>query len=299
MRFERVLLIGAGKVAVDCTRFLCGDMAIKCVEVIESSDNQFSMLGRVCKKFEISYRRLLLNSDITEALLEAAKRYKILIISANNRYLFRKDLCLKENVEIINFHYGYLPQYRGMNIPTWVIYNTEPYTGVTWHYVTDEVDRGEIIEQEKIMLHSDSTAYEVVRDGMRIGVKLFTGFISKLLEERIQGKKILTDEHIYLNKQLPQNGIININAPIMDIYKLLRSFDYGRTGTLRPLEICINNEWYTVEGYEMTETKEISVKIQHVAGQLLISESGKQLRMEIRKKGDAENKDGRVDDLPL
>ena len=46
MRFGKIILIGAGKVATDCTRFLCRDLKIGEVEVIESSENQFSMLER-------------------------------------------------------------------------------------------------------------------------------------------------------------------------------------------------------------------------------------------------------------
>ena len=58
---------------------------------------------------------------------------EVLIISANNEYIFPAELVKLENVTIINFHYSLLPLYRGVNIPTWVIYNEEKYTGVTWH----------------------------------------------------------------------------------------------------------------------------------------------------------------------
>lgn len=281
MRFGKIILIGAGKVATDCTRFLCRDLKIGEVEIIESSENQFSMLERTSAKMGVPYRRLQTKGDITDILLENAQKERLLVISANNRYLFPAKLCAKSNVEIINFHYGYLPSYRGMNIPTWVIYNREPFTGVTWHYVTAEVDRGEIIAQKKIALHNDITAYDVVRNGMQIGVELFMGFILELLERRIPGKEITTSETIYFDKQLPQDGKVNLEASVVDIYRLLRSFDYGRTGTLPPLKIDLEGKTRIVVDYHLSDGERTESRVQQVEDELIISELGKRLRIKI------------------
>lgn len=250
MRFDNVLLIGGGKIATDCTRIL-KETGVEKLEVIESSDSQFSMLKAICRKNDVPYRCLLGKKEIREALEKKAGKGKLLIISANNRYLFPAKLCEKDNVEIINFHYGYLPRYRGMNIPTWTIYNNEPYTGVTWHYVTSEVDRGMIIAQEKIELDEKSTAYKVVCDGMRIGVALFKGFIGEFLENRIEGIPITTGEHIYLDRALPQNGVLELKNGIVDCDRLLRSFDYGRAAMIKSLEIQLNGKRYTVQSYSL------------------------------------------------
>lgn len=256
MRFEKILIIGAGKIATDCAKFLCSDLGLKNISIIESSDNQFSMLKSISTKYEIPYMSLLLKDKITETLFDFSKCRSLLVISANNRYLFPKEICELSNTEIINFHYGYLPRYRGMNIPTWVIYNNEPFTGVTWHYVTSKVDRGEIIAQQKIILNDQITAYEVVRQGMTIGSELFRSFILKLLEKRIVGRKITTEEFVYLNKNLPENGIIDVDKGINEIFRLLRSFDYGRAETLKPLRVNWEGKEYYVDKYSLEENNE-------------------------------------------
>ena len=279
MRFDKIILIGAGKVATDCTRFLCRDMRIEDLDVIESSENQFSMLKRVCVKLGAPYRRLTGKKEITDAIKEEAQGNRLLVISANNRYIFPAELCAEPDIEIINFHYGYLPRYRGMNIPTWVIYNDEPYTGVTWHYVTSEVDRGEIIAQEKIMLQDNTTAYEVVREGMQLGTELFMRFMPELLEKVITGKEITTDETVYLDKHLPQDGLADLNAPIMELYRLLRSFDYGRTGTVEPLKIDFGDRVCSVAGYRRADAAEAAQRIRQDGEELILTESGKELRI--------------------
>ena len=47
MRFEKILVVGSGKTATDCVRILCGDLHLKNIAVIESAENQFSMLKSV------------------------------------------------------------------------------------------------------------------------------------------------------------------------------------------------------------------------------------------------------------
>ena len=283
MRFKKILVIGSGKIASDCVRILRRDLEITCVEVIESSNSQFSMLKKACEKYALRYRTLLKKELISEAILEASQAGPLLIISANNRYLFPAGICELPDVEIINFHYGYLPRYRGMNIPTWVIYNNEPFTGVTWHYVTSEVDRGEIIVQQKILLSEDTTAYEVVRDGMRAGTELFRSFIPELLEKRISGKEILTNEHVYLNKCLPEDGKLDPDKDVLEIYRLLRSFDYGRTGTLRPLKVCMYGTDYLVEGYSLEDSGIEEKTAVFQQDRLVITGGRKTLMISLRK----------------
>lgn len=154
--------------------------------------------------------------------------------------------------------------------------------GVTWHYVTSEVDRGEIIAQKKIMLNDDITAYEVVRQGMTIGSELFRSFIPELLEKRIVGKKIVTDEFVYINKNLPENGIVNTDKKIDEIYRLLCSFDYGRTGTLKPLKIVWNGKDYYVDKYSM-EADNVNIKSVIVSDNIMtIHENDKKLTIRLK-----------------
>lgn len=288
MRFDRVLIIGSGNIATDCVRILTQELGLRCVEVLESASSRFSMLEHMCTKGNVPYAMALKKETITETILRAADDgCRLLIVSANNRYLFPPEICDLPGMEIINFHYGYLPRYRGMNIPTWTIYNNEPYTGVTWHYVTAQVDQGEIITQRKIPLNDTITAYEVVREGMRIGTELFRAFIPELLDRRISGTEIVTEERVYLNKCLPQDGVIDLDRPIPEIYRLLRSFDYGRAETLRPLELSLNGANYIVTGYSLAGSGEEERTLQFQEDSLTLSEKGK--RLEIRLKKHSEN----------
>ena len=51
---------------------------------------------------------------------------------------------------VLNRHSSLLPKNRGRLTPFWVLFRQEIETGVTIHFVTEEIDRGDIICQEKL-----------------------------------------------------------------------------------------------------------------------------------------------------
>ena len=75
---------------------------------------------------------------------------------------FQKKIVSSENIVIINFHNALLPELPGRNAPSWSIYEGKDYTGITWHYVTEGVDEGDIIVQKKCDVTADIRAYELV-----------------------------------------------------------------------------------------------------------------------------------------
>jgi methionyl-tRNA formyltransferase len=47
----------------------------------------------------------------------------------------------------VNFHDGPLPDYAGLNVTSWALLNREPEHGITWHFMSREVDQGDILMQ--------------------------------------------------------------------------------------------------------------------------------------------------------
>lgn len=251
MRFEQVIIIGANKVACECVNIVCKSMDSNRVLALESSDDSMSMLKKICHKHQVDYTRLTDKSKITTYLDDKAAAKNTLIISANNRYIFKKPLVSKDNVTIVNFHYALLPAYRGINIPSWVIYNGEKETGITWHYVTEEIDHGRIIVQKKIQIKNNSTAFDITREGMRLSGAAFSEFFPKIMEEDIEGINVTYPEEskLYLSKDLPNEGKISVDDSIELIDKTLRSYDYGGIDMLPKLLVIDGEKTWEVQGY--------------------------------------------------
>lgn len=287
MRFARIVVIGAGRIACDCIRTLY-ELAPEALNVIESAHQQLSMVRAFAAKRHLPYEVLTEKEGIRQRLMELADGGRTLIVSANNRYIFPQELIGRENVEIINFHYGYLPHYRGMNIPTWTIYNGEPYTGVTWHHVTAEVDHGRILAQEKIPIGEHTTAFDVVREGMRIGQRLFAAFIPAFLAHSVEGRKVVyPDEPVYLYRQLPGDGFLDVTRSIGDIYRHLRSFDYGRPELFFPLRVRQNNVVYEVTSYCRPVSTEAADGVVCSGDQMTVTKDGEQISFVLETKNTA------------
>ena len=286
MRFHRIVVIGAGRIACDCIRTLY-ELAPDALTVIESAHQQLSMVRAFAAKRHLPYEVLTEKEDIHRRLTELAGSGPTLIVSANNRYIFTQELIGRENVEIINFHYGYLPHYRGMNIPTWTIYNGEPYTGVTWHHVTAEVDHGRILAQEKIPIGEHTTAFDVVREGMRIGQRLFAESIPAFLAHPMAGREIsYPDEPVYRFRELPGDGFLDVMRSTDDIYRHLRSFDYGRPELFFPLRVRWHGEVYDVTSYGRPSLTDAAEGIVCHDGKLTVVKDGEQISMALENSRD-------------
>ena len=58
---------------------------------------------------------------------------------------------------IINLHPSLLPKYKGLHAIEQAFYSGDKITGCTVHYVTEELDSGEIILQEEVPILTNDT----------------------------------------------------------------------------------------------------------------------------------------------
>jgi methionyl-tRNA formyltransferase len=91
----------------------------------------------------------------------------------------------------INVHGSLLPQYRGAAPINWAIINGEKETGVTTFKLKHEIDTGDILLQEKILIGDDETAGELHDRMKEIGAQLLVrtveGLANGSLKETPQG----------------------------------------------------------------------------------------------------------------
>ena len=77
------------------------------------------------------------------------KKYKIdLIVLARYMQVLSPSLCKKLKGKIINIHHSFLPSFKGARPYQQAYMKGVKIIGATAHYVTDELDEGQIIEQD-------------------------------------------------------------------------------------------------------------------------------------------------------
>jgi methionyl-tRNA formyltransferase len=86
----------------------------------------------------------------------------------------------------INLHASLLPQYRGAAPVNWAIINGEKETGVTTFKLEHEIDTGNILLQEKILIEDDETAGELHDRIKKIGAQLLVKTVEGLAKSSLK-----------------------------------------------------------------------------------------------------------------
>ncbi|MFB9052531.1 methionyl-tRNA formyltransferase [Formosa undariae] len=84
-----------------------------------------------------------------------------------------------------NLHASLLPNYRGAAPINWAIINGETKTGVSTFFIDEEIDTGEMIQQESIAIGENETAGELHDRLMHLGSELVLKTVKKLETEDV------------------------------------------------------------------------------------------------------------------
>jgi len=118
-------------------------------------------------------------------IVEALGSYKadIFVVVAYGRLLTQEILVLPQML-CINVHGSLLPQYRGAAPINWAILNGDKETGVTIQKMDLELDTGDIIDQEMMVIDDGENAAQLRGRMAMIGAKL----LLKVLDKQPEGQ---------------------------------------------------------------------------------------------------------------
>ncbi len=127
----------------------------------------------------------------------------------------------------INFHDGPLPEYAGLNTPVWALLNGERSHGITWHLMTREVDRGDILAQRRFDLVPNETALTLNTRCFEAGIESFEqvarGLADGTLVPRAQP---CPPQRMYRRRDRPV-AVIDGTQDAVTAARLVRALDFG------------------------------------------------------------------------
>lgn len=240
--FRRVVIIGYGKATGNILKYVDDKKADYgyFLEFIEHEAHTLSVTEQICTERGISYASIPDKRELAAYLSEIQE--ETLILSASNNFLFPASVVERENITIINFHNALLPDYPGRNAPSWVIYQGETQTGITWHYVTAGVDEGSIIIQKTCEIGPDMKAYELTERLMDLACEGFYECFAAVLAKSVQARpqEFSPNRRMYRSTQIPGDGFLDLEKEPEELYRLLRSVDYGKSDIFPPLQTLMN-----------------------------------------------------------
>ncbi|MES2939249.1 MAG: amino acid adenylation domain-containing protein [Pseudomonadota bacterium] len=187
--------------------------------------------------------------DLQEALALGEHLSFDILFSVGN-YTVIPDALLKRAKRMnINYHYGPLPEYSGLHVPSWAISEGAKEYGITWHRIGDVVDGGPVLKRVPVAIEPGDSALSL---GLRCDEAAYRS-LGTLIDELAQGTQTETPQDLgkrrYFSSQaqFPAENVIDWSDSAERIAALVRATDYGPYGS--PLvwpKLAIGGEFYAV-----------------------------------------------------
>lgn len=262
----KVVILGKGEML---TNLIEGTLDAKC-ELVGVFRYERTVLPNWILKFRDFFKN---SNDVT--IIKQHKLNEITAKSANSEE-FRKEI-LKLNADIIlvgtwkeklekatidlpaiacvNVHPSYLPKYRGPNPYLQTILHRETKSGLTFHLMNEEFDKGAILSQKKIDILPNDTGKEL-KERTLFQARLMCAEILKNLEYGLiipieQQEK----EATYYPNITPNDIMLDFNAESAEeIHARIRAFH-----PWLPCYITHNNKFFIPNPYRLRILNEATV----------------------------------------
>ena len=141
--------------------------------------------------------------------------------------LYKPPILSIPRLGCINFHPGPLPRYGGSNGWVWAIINGESEYGVTFHYMTERIDAGDIIALEKFPIEKDETGLSLLIKCYKHGAALFGKTLRNILEGTVVPISQNLTKRLYYYNKIPYDGIIDVRWSAGKIANFVRAMSFS------------------------------------------------------------------------
>jgi methionyl-tRNA formyltransferase len=152
-----------------------------------------------------------------------------LLMNIHSLFLIHPAVLAAPTIGSFNLHPGPLPEYAGLNVPSWAIYEGEGSHAVTLHWVDEGIDTGPVAWKERFAIEATDTGLAVSGKCVRLGVPLLLKLTTVATED---GRLIPREEQDpsrrrYFSAGPPADGRVEWAQPAAAILRFVRAADYA------------------------------------------------------------------------
>ena len=151
-----------------------------------------------------------------------------LLLNVHSLFVIHPDVAAAPGMGSFNLHPGPLPDYAGLDAPSWAIYNGEREHGVTVHWMDAEIDAGAIAYEARFPIEEDETGLSLSAKCVRFGVPL----IDRLIADAARGPDSIpalvqdSARRRYFTRKPPQEGWLAWDRPAREVSAFVRAADF-------------------------------------------------------------------------
>jgi len=123
----------------------------------------------------------------------------------------------------LNIHGSLLPKYRGRAPVNWAILKGESETGATLHYMVEQADAGDIVDQLAVPILADDDAREVFAKVTVAAETILARSLPKLIAGTADRRPQRVLPGQYFGRRTPEDGRIDWSRAAREIHDLVRA----------------------------------------------------------------------------
>ena len=152
-----------------------------------------------------------------------------LLLNIHSLFVIHRDVVAAPTIGSFNLHPGPLPEYAGLNAPSWAIYNGEMTHAVTLHWMEPEIDTGAIAYAEEFPITDGETGFSLSLQCIRRALPLVRSLLDQA--ERDPGGIPFLQQDLsrrrYFGRNPPQDGRIEWGRPAQEVGRFVRASDFA------------------------------------------------------------------------
>ena len=145
------------------------------------------------------------------------------IFSFYYRNLLKGEILRIPPAGAFNLHGSLLPAYRGRCPVNWVLVRGEKKTGVTLHHMVEKADAGDIVGQKEVSIDPEDSAFSLFNKLCVAAGELLDGLLPLIKEGRAPRIPQDPEKATYFGGRRPEDGRIDWNRPVEQVYDLIRA----------------------------------------------------------------------------
>lgn len=270
-KIERVYVLGSGTLAYECSLYAKEQGAD--VLLYEMTAKQSVGLQKKAEKAGIPYEHLE-RCAVYDRL--CAEQKEILLVSAINEFIIPKRVLDKPNITAVNLHQALLPKHPGRNAESWAIFEQDEKSGITWHFMCAQVDKGDIILQKEIVIDEKMTAYQLFQQQILKAKEGFCEIYQPLMEGSAKGKpqETISDRVFHKSTQIPNDGYLDLDWEGSKISAFLRAMDYSVLKVLGSPKLILDGKTYQWAKYEICPGNTVEKPVEFQGDEIHIFKNG-------------------------
>lgn len=151
-----------------------------------------------------------------------------LLLNVHSLFIIQPEVLRAPRIGAFNLHPGPLPDYAGLNAPSWAIYHGERRHGVTVHWIEPEVDAGPIAYQSEFEIDERDTGLSLSTKCVHEGLPLMLRLVESAREGRdaIPARAQDRSRRRYFGREVPQGGRLDWGVPAGRVVDFVRAADF-------------------------------------------------------------------------